>query len=435
MDKEKRAKLYSLSSKILITIIFGIIIFNMNECYMNMDDEVYSKVFNSFGTFITWAKEFYSIWSGRIITSALSNIFLRMPLIIFKVFNTIVYIIAIISILKIIKSFIKINNKIIDSCLYAGLFLISFAINEHVIFYSVKWVTGAFNYLWPTAFMFVALIPFIKKFNNKTEDDNNKFFIWYIFADFIACFAEQSALVLLTISTIVLIYMIICKQKINILLLIHYFVILVLTIIEFSAPGNFVRFEASTLRRYPTFNMLNMGDKLLQGIILLANQLLSSDNILMMILIATIAITNLIKDKSIIIKIVSFIPVLYFVGSLICYKLGIGETILYNLPLFGKEYIYGIKIYIPVLIFMLILWLTTVLIGYSFQDAKKGIAISIIFLGSIATSLSVSFSPTIYASGTRIYFAGDLLLVLVIGILLANLFNRKLKLLDVKSIK
>lgn len=427
--KNKKTKLYSLLFKVIITTIFGIAMFCITEYIMTDDDTVYSKVFNSFETFVSWAWEFYNIWSGRVITSALSNIFLRMPLVVFRIFNIVVLITGIIAIYKIIKSFVKIDNIIVDNLIYISLFLLYFVIPEDVVQYSVKWVTGSFNYLWPAAFMFVAMIPFVKRFNEeKDENEGNKFFIIYILSDFIACFAEQTTLVLLTIGTLVIGYSIIRKQRINKLLIAHYLIILILTTIELAAPGNFVRFEASTLRRFPTFNMLNVGDKLIQGIICLANQLLTNDNILMLILTVIIAITNLIKNKSVVVKISSCIPAIYFLGIRICSKLGIGETIIYNLPFWGKEYIYGLKIFIPLIVFVIMLWLITELIASSFKDVKKGIATSIIFLGSIAASLTISFSPTIYVSGARTYFLGDLLFVLVIGIMLANLFEfRKVK--------
>ena len=342
MARTEKTKLYSFIFKVLFTVIIGIILFCTTEYILVKDDEVYSKVFNSFETFVCWAWDFYNVWSGRIITSALSNIFLRMPLIVFKICNIVVLIIGIIAIFKLIKSFVKIENKIVDNLVYVSLFLLYFAIAGDVIQSSVKWVTGAFNYLWPTVFMFVAMIPFIKKFNKEEENEKGKFFIIYILADFIACFAEQTALVLLTVGTLVFIYLIAKKQRMSKLLIFHYIVILIFTIIELSAPGNFVRFEASTLRRFPTFNMLNIGDKLLEGVIILENHFLGNDK-LMIVLTAIIAITNFIKNKSKLIKIIACVPFLYFIVILICSKLGIYNNIFYNLPIYGKEYIYGIK--------------------------------------------------------------------------------------------
>ena len=42
---------------------------------------------------------------------------------------------------------------------------------------------------------------------------------------------------------------------------------------------------------------------------------------------------------------------------------------------------------------------------------------SIIFTAGIASALSLSFSPTIYASGNRIFFVTDILLLIVIHIM------------------
>lgn len=391
--------------KIAITIIFAIIIFNMNECHMYKDDEIYAKVFNNFSTFKIWAGEFYNTWSGRIVTSALSNIFLRMPLIIFKICNTAIYIMAIFAISKITKS----KNNI----LFSSIFITSFLIDYQVIEQGAIWVVGAFNYLWPTAFMCVALIPFFKSINQTKE--NRLWFILYFVADFVACFAEQSALVLLCFGAIVIIYKLINRQKIDKLLIIHFIIIAILTGIELLAPGNGVRKQASTLRRYPTFEMLNIGDKVLQGTIVLANQMLGADNILMLILTFVLSI-NYIKNKEnkITIKILSIIPFIYFLGSHIGGKKG---TLL-----FGKEYIYSLTIYIPVLIFILNMILITSLLIFISSNIKVGIFTTIIFLASIGAALSVSFSPTIYASGARIFFVTDFLILIVIQKLVNLLF-------------
>lgn len=409
--------------KIIIAIIFAVIVFNVNgkNLLMYLDDQVYKEVFNSFSTFKTWAWEFYNIWSGRIITSALSTVFLRMPLIIFRICNVLVYLIGIISIFKIIKYITKLQNKLVENIIFASLFLISFTISREVINSGMMWVVGSFNYLWPTAFMLVALIPFIKILTNSEEKENKIFSVVFILSDFIACFAEQTALVLVTIGTIAILYKINNKEKINTLLIIHYILVVILTIIELSAPGNFVRFTASTLRRYPTFDMLNIGDKMLQGLILLGNQLLNFDIKIMLILTFIIAINNVIKkDAKIHIKIFSIIPFIYFASSYICTKIGILDGILYNLPPFGIEYIYGIKVYIPIFIFAINLGLIASLMIFSFNDIKTGILTTLIYLGSIASSLSISVSPTVYASGARVFFEMDALLIIVIGIFLIN---------------
>lgn len=415
-------------SKIAIVICFAIIIFDMNKCYMNLDDEVYSKVFHDFSTFKIWVGEFYNTWSGRIVTSTLSNIFLRMPLIIFRICNTVVYIIAIIAIFKIAKSF-KVAKSINENILFASIFIIALLIDQKVIHAGMIWVVGAFNYLWPTAFMCVALIPFIKAINNKKE--NKAIFIIYIISDFIACFAEQTALVLLCFGAIVILYKLINKQKIDKLLLLHFILIAILTGIELLAPGNFVRTKASTLRRYPTFDMLSIGDKILQGVIIFANQMLGADSILMLILTFLIELNYIKnKEKKIGIKILSIIPFIYFLISFIGAKQGIGEGILYNITLFGKEYIYDKTKYIPVLIFIINQVLISALIFFIFKDIKNGIFAFIIFGASIASVICVSFSPTIYASGARIFFVTDFLILIIIQIMLNNIIFSNQKYLN-----
>lgn len=412
--------------KAVIIIIFAVIVFNISEkrIFMNMDDEVYKKVFYNFSTFKIWAWEFYNIWSGRIITSALSNLFLRMPIIVFKICNVIIYCIGVMAIFEIIKSIIKIENYIVEDLFLIELFMLTCIIPSDVINTGMMWVTGAFNYLWPTVFMFVALIPFIKRILNTSYKESKLLFIIYILADLEACFAEQTVLVLLTLATITIIYMIVTKQKITKLLLLHYLIIVVFAIIELLAPGNSVRFTSSTLRRYPSFGMLSLGDKVVQGLILLANQIINNDNKLFVVLTLFIFIKNIKRNNvSKMFKIFSSIPFIYCLIFCIGIKTGIGEKILYNFTYFGMEYIYGIRIYIPILFFAVSMGLISALILFSFDDIKIGILTALIFLGGMASSLTISFSPTVYASGSRVFFLMDTLLVTVIGIFGADICN------------
>lgn len=61
---------------------------------------------------------------------------------------------------------------------------------------------------------------------------------------------------------------------------------------------------------------------------------------------------------------------------------------------------------------------------YSFKTKKTGIIVSILYCASICSSLVMSFSPTIFASGNRTYTVTDFLLVLISGILCTRLFNK-----------
>lgn len=424
--------------KIAMTIVVAIIVFYQieNRIAMNMDDVVYKSVFNNFDSFKIWAWEFYHIWSGRIITSALSNLFLRMPIIVVKISNVGVYLIAIFAIFKIVKYFAKINNSTIETIILATIYILSFIVPRAVVDSGMMWVTGSFNYLWPTAFMFVALIPFIRRITDNEKKESKFLFLIYIFADFIACFAEQTALVLTTMATITILYMLISKKKIDKLLLIHYVIIILITLIETLAPGNFVRFNASTLRRYPSFNMLNMGDKMLQGLILTISQILTDDKKILMALTLLICIKNLMR-KNILktIKVFSAIPLIYCIISYIGSKVGIGEKIVYNLTYFGIEYIYGLKIYIPILLGTINLVLIIVLILYSFDNIKTGILSCLFFLGGLASTMTISASPTIYASGSRVFFLMDCMFIVVIGIFAMQICNEKYMTITKKKLK
>lgn len=406
--------------KLIIVIGFTIIILSMNKCFMNIDDEVFREFFSDFTSFKHWLKDYYSVWSGRIITSALGCIFLRLPLTIYRVCNTLVYIVAITTIVYLVKIYENISKKE-ETLLLFSIFAISFLIDYNVLFPSIIWVTGSFIYLWPTAFMMVSLIPFIKLIK-KVEIKKQYIYIIYILSSFIACFSEQTALVLLCFGGLTIAYSILNKEKPSKLLVIHYLIIIILSLIELLAPGNFARALSSTLRRYPTFYMLNFGDKLLEGIIVFQNQMLNMDTTLMICLTLLIAINSLINKKSNgIVKITSIISFIYYMLVCIGKNINLGEGILYNIPKFGIQYIYGVTIYIPILLFIINMILILISIVFETKNIKENLFTGIVYLASIASALSISFSPTIYASESRVFFVTDYLILILIGLFIAKI--------------
>ena len=48
----------------------------------------------------------------------------------------------------------------------------------------------------------------------------------------------------------------------------------------------------------------------------------------------------------------------------------------------------------------------------------------ILYLAAICSALSISISPTIYASGPRVFFVTDILIVVAIGLILSELLRK-----------
>ena len=106
--KEKLKKIVNPTT--IIILIFGISFFILNTGLQSRDDLVYGQAFNSIPTCIKWISEFYQVWSGRITLTILINIFINLPIVIFKFANTAVFLVLIFAIYK--KILYNIDTKL-----------------------------------------------------------------------------------------------------------------------------------------------------------------------------------------------------------------------------------------------------------------------------------------------------------------------------------
>ena len=398
----------------LIILIFGICFFCINKGLMTTDDEVYRDAFNSIPTFLNWLSEFYKVWGGRITSMVLTNIFATLPIIVFRISNSIVFIITILASYKIITIVKEEWNEKLKKVLLVILFCSIFFINIKVLNTGAIWVCGATVYLWPLAAMLVALIPFISELTGKKI--GKQYYVFAIIANIVAAFAEQTSAILIAFGAISLIWCKIEKRKISKTLIAHYIIIIVLSLVNLLAPGNSARSYSEGIKWYPSFGMLTLLDKLVQGYIQLENHLTQDTRILFSI-IAILSSVLIITDKKAkkINKCVAILPIIYVIIMRF-----------YVLEKFGIQTLYSMKNFAKLVASSFIIILVAAQLVYTFKNKKEGIITSILYCASLCSALAISISPTVYASGNRVFTVTDFLLILVSGILWTE-FLPKLK--------
>lgn len=423
MNKIKKINKQNLLTFIPI-IIFLVLMYVIGKVLLSTDDEVYRDAFNNLPTFFTWTKDILKLWSGRIPILALTNIFMHIPLNIFRISNAIIFTSVIVSINIIVR---LINNDITEETkrrlLYVTFSLIFF-VDIAVLSGGAFWLCGSLNYLWPFAFMLISIIPFIAKLKNIELE--KKYYILFVLANFIACFSEQSGAVLIAFGAITMIYCIFKKIKPSKILIAHYIIISIITIFSLKAPGNQVRFYAEQTRWYPDFAMLSLGDKLLQGYMNLANHLCNHASILCMITALT-ASYLVIKNKKIkkCNKAISLLPVIYFgINSIPLnqYTQKIHEMI-FGFNKFGFNNLYSYSTNLKIFFSAIILGIIITELIYIWEDKKNGIISAILYCAGLCSAMAMSLSPTIYASGNRTFFATDFIIILINTLLISEVFK------------
>lgn len=419
----------------VLIVLFFIDFYLLNRGLTALDDIVYQNAFYDFPTCLNWISEFYQAWSGRITLSILINIFMNLPMQIFKITNSFVFIMIVVTSYKIITILKDDWKSSMKNILLVILFCSIFFISIPVMNSGGLWLAGAMNYLWPFAGMLIAMIPFIKELKGKSFSKKN--YILFILASFLGGFAEQTSAILVSFGLITIIWLKLEKKKISKLLMLHYIIIVVLTLVNLFAPGNTARTFAEEIKWYPSYGMLSISDKLVQGYIQVANHLINHTTLLFSI-VAVLSSYFILTNQKIkkINKYIAILPILYVVLRVFPFNTLLGrivpgidiDGILYN-TLFSFER-FNIETFNSHTVLLQLISSSTI-IGiiagqfiYLFKDKKTGIIIAILYCASICSALALSFSPSIYASGNRIYLATDFLLVMLSSFLWIELLQK-----------
>lgn len=413
----------------MIIIIF-IVLFAIFQNPINntADDKIYKNAYYDIPSFFQWAKGFLSLWGGRVIALGLCTIFLNINTNVYIIINTIVAVLLIYYTYKLIHITEEKDTKIFPIILLA-IMSIFLCIYDKIFDEAVIWVTGAFNYLWPCVALVIALIPFIQIYRNK--EIKKWHYILYILASIFACNIEQTGAILVTFATILLILTKLGKIKIPKLMIVNYILCILVFFLSLNATGNRVRYEAELLGWYPDFEMNSILDKIIIGTSLLLNNLVNFNIII--VIISVLLLINAIKNKNKQSIFLSIIPIIYFILRFICEKFSFTNisNLLYSFKQYNIETVYNPLNFIVIGIGLFILLLIALLIFNSFKDTKKSIIYTLIYLAGICATLALSFSPTVFASGYRIFFVNDIMNLIVASALISeinnNIQNKKIR--------
>lgn len=383
------------------------------------DDEIFRDSFVNNGGIIGWFKNYTAIWSGRVIPHFILIVLLNTNLIFWGIINSFMFVVLAIGIfLLVVKKSDSDKNKTFIAWVICALI---FFIPTAVLSSAGVWVTGSVTYLWPMAFAFLAILPFKRLL---TQEENSKILIIIsILSGIYASYSEQSAAVMIAFNIFIIIYSLIRKIKVKWYHYFSYIVILINSIYSLTVAGNAVRSQAEKLRFYCDFDMLSVIDKIFLGLKVTFNQLFNSGNVFLLFLSILIMLLVERKQCDYITKLMAVVPLVYSSLKFI------GFEDLYKFSNVNPLYVGGINQYLSYIAAM-ICCLIIIYLFYIIFDQEDCILISLMFLAAISCSLVMGFSPTVYASGSRIFFATNVLLIICIG----SLFKKYLEMYKINKI-
>ena len=168
-EKEKLINFIRISAKLgLILLIFGSLFLLCHSVLVSPDDYNYTfvqgtfmqKRVDSLENALETAKYFYNNWTGRVIPHVLIGIFRNMNELIYEIINSLVFIIFITTISKVL------NKK---SSFLSILSVFGYLAFSRMFGEKFGWISGAFNYLWPSTFLVIFIYYFYNYFKKQKD--------------------------------------------------------------------------------------------------------------------------------------------------------------------------------------------------------------------------------------------------------------------------
>ena len=341
---------------------------------------------NYTGNPLSFAYMRYMQWSSRFLIEMVLVFIASLPLIVWKVLDTLMIVLLFYSGNKLLN--IK-NRKI----LIFEIFLIM--ILPWKVFGETGWIATTLNYTWPITLGFYGFSILLEEKTNFLKQ------IISFFCIIFACNQEQMCCVMLA-------FIIICfcirtfQKKNNKVFLIPFIICILMGVLHIICPGNSMRQISEMQTWYPAYQNFDVLDKISIGIISTVTAILFDFRIIYIafigMLILYIKYLPLNKKLSYIIQFILvcfiFINIYPFDSTQLMFYSKAQESIVITFMNFV----------LPVLLFSLLISIVIYLILKT--KNKFNYMFVLLFLSGICSRLILGFSPTVYASGKRtvIYF-------------------------------
>lgn len=400
----------------ILFLVFYIVLSPIKPTYG--DDQIYQGILNG-KQYFDWVVQLYQVWTGRVVLTSSLVYLLNAPLVIWRSLNAAMFTLLVYSLTELVQW-----KEL--TALWMSILVLTLPIS--ILSSSAFWITGSLNYLWPTSIM-IYLLHLLWRFFKHEKISNGHFAIAY----FISIFAsnmEQSAMVIVVFYGIILTYVYFAQKRLDKRIIGLWLFMIVGFLFMMLAPGNLNRFNAEVFGLNPNFEMLDVYDKLMIGLSYTFNVLFNEMKLYLWIINLSILVLSLKGRKNILFSSIPFLMI-SFKGTFdlvirlnpYCRMCNDVHYILFNHQYFEPFYFVEWIHMIPIIIGFTYIIFTVVSMFAIEGSFKIAIFNSLILASGISSAVILGFSPTINASGHRIFFVLAVQVVLIMMIYLSRIFS------------
>lgn len=388
---------------------------------LNSDDKMYSAIWTaetSLPDVLAWLVHRFDAWSSRLLIDVLTIAIVDHTTL-WMVLNACMLTLLAVSVAALATPDARVSQRraaLAMGCLWL--------MPGEQTFYSLWWVTGSLNYLWPTA---AALIYWaITRYRHLHGGPSRWLIVAALVAQFYASFSEQ---VVMTSLIVQLALMVGLRREYwrNRLLPWGLALCLAGLVLYLLAPGNAARIAASINYYFPAFADLSTAFKAYLGLSLGIYQFFYYGSWLSVIF--CIALFYRFTGWPRIASMVALVIIMVFSGYMVGYPDSPHTDIAENIALVDGFYPATLErsrtaefLGAIILGVLLAISLTLALMGNSTRSAIKHWreirwSYPLLFVLSFIPSCMLGFSPTLYATGPRVFFISAVIIILLIAMM------------------
>ena len=424
MNKIRQAcqRLLKCPELVLFVVWIGIAIVHCFLPVAKYDDAWFAEILaGDKATFHNWLDFLihrYHEWSSRSLIEGLLILLTRFP-ILWRIGDTLICIAITVLISRLFNpERSRVKYWIILVCIF--LFPIA-------IIYEVGFIATSLNYSWPFAAALLALTPVIKRFWGR-EVKRWEYIVAFpmmLLAGFQELICATSVLAFLAS----LVYRIINEKKLPRYELGMLTVATVMLIYTLTCPGNDNRSMLETATWFPEYADFGLFEKIELGFSSMCKTLFLDFNVFVLAFSFMITLAAFINSQKWYHRIIACVPTAFIfifgtLGEILSPHINIVESLRLSVGKEGTGFAFENPMtWIPDVIFVSILFLLLVSLRYAVKDTKRyWFLFTVLALGA-ASRMAMGLSPTVWASGERIFAFLYASMAAVIGSVIYNLFS------------
>ena len=375
-----------------------ILFFAIIHCFIKInhgDDVLFSTIKDN----MSWSEYYimrYNTWSPRFIIEtfvikSIDNIWL------WRICDTLSYLLMYIG----LRSIINCKDK---GSWFLALLIMCYPVRDMG---TAGWIATSVNYNWPLTAVIISAYYLKKSFYANLK------IYQYVILTLSVLFGsnhEQSGLLIFALLSFCVYLFLVNKKKVGLSLILPLCINVISLIFIFSAPGNFIRFYSEVETWFPGFTQLSFIDKIYIGLMRIDRVMIALPNYIALIFTITIAVCTQKRFKSTGLIIVGYIPLFLILAHLLIVRYDYSGF--FNRHFYVPDFIYEIqeyhsKSFFP--LFTLAAFFLSAFVIILRLPLKKdhrisyGLLLVGILCAGICSQMTLSMSPTVYASENRTF--------------------------------